>query len=86
MGGTEPPSILLCHGLIRVTKFTGFPASFAESLWLVFFIIPMEKQAINFPTMHDHAVKSELSHGHFKFSWNDDTKYGKRLKNTGSLY
>ena len=32
--------------------FTGFPASFVGSLWIVFFpIIPMEKQAINFPKL-----------------------------------
>ena len=41
-----------------------------------FSIVPMEKQAINF-TLRDHAVKSELNHGHFIFSSNDDTKYGK---------
>ena len=50
-----------------IINFTGFPASFSGSL-------------LNFQklcTMRDHAVKSELSHGHFKFSWNDTTKDGK---------
>ena len=75
----EPPSIRFCpdfQGLIRVygitIKYTAFPASFAGSLWLVF---PLSTQKLG--TMRDHAVKSELSHGHSTFSWNDDTKYGK---------
>ena len=59
-------------------NFTGFTASFVGSLWLVFFSIsPMEKQAINFQklfTMCDHAVKSELSHGHFIFSLIQNTE------------
>ena len=29
--------------------------------------------------MRDHAVKSELSHGHFTFAWSDDTKHVKWL-------
>ena len=84
----EPPSIpfgrifTVFQGLIRVygitIHFTGFPASFSGSLWLVFFTIPMEKQAINFPeNVHNAQSNSELSHGYFKFSWNDSTKYGK---------
>ena len=54
--------------------------NFQQKFMVCFSIIPMEKQAINFQklcTMHDHAVKSEFSHGHFKFSGNDYTKHGK---------
>ena len=40
-----------------------------------FFIIPMEKQAINFPKI----VHNAQSCGHFKFSWNDDTNDSKIL-------
>ena len=35
-----------------------------------FSIVPMEKQALNFPKIvHDHAVKFELSLRHSKFLW-----------------
>ena len=65
--GAEPPCIRFCpdfQGLIRVYGFTinfmGFPASFAGSLWLVFFFFSMEKQAINFPKIVHNAQAGSL--------------------------
>ena len=74
----EPPSIHFC---LRVRNNHGISSVICAK----FMAYSYGKTAINFPKIArnaHHAVKSELSHGHFKFSWNDEEKNSKR----GSLY
>ena len=65
-GCTDLPLILRDSSIIR-GKFMA-----------CFFIISVEKQATNFPKICAQCtIMLSSGHGHFKFSWNDDTKYRK---------
>ena len=80
----EPPSIHIFmdfQGLIRVYGFTiknlwDFQRHLQEGYGLLFHYF-YRKTSHKLPKNCAQCAIMLSSHGHFKFSWNDDTKYGK---------